>query len=185
MKRWHGSGTAGAFVAGTDELSEASHLTPARDNFDAMMAAAMQKNVYAGGSFEFGITAEATGDVDLRPALPIVVDNRGSRISGFTDSQGAVLKVQFRFYVRVSNAAITVTPKVYDIDAPGAATVSGAATSSGIATDYSGTNQVQVVALTLPTAKHSFKPQLTIGGTPATGYEVFGLAMFDLYVEMP
>lgn len=182
LKRLAGGGTAGAFVDG-DQFKLTPHIKPLKDDLDLLLLGAIARNKYAGGMQAFAIDASANGTFDLSPWFPIEIDNQGSQLSGFTDANSATLVVQFRFMVRVSNAGITVTPRVYDITAAAAATTSGAAACSATNDDYSGTNQQQTLALTLPNAKHKFKPQITIAGTPAAGYQAWGVAVFDCYVE--
>lgn len=182
LKRLAGSGTAGAFASG-DKFKLTTGFVPLKDDLDVLLLAALQRNVFAGGGHGVEIDASAAGTFDLPGWLPIEVDNSSNQLTGFTDANGATLVVQFRFLVWVSNAAITVTPKVYDITAAAAATTSGAAACSATSEDYSGTDQQQTLALTLPNAKHKFRPQLVVGGTPAAGYRARGLCLFDCYVS--
>lgn len=195
LKRIHGTGTAGAWktTAPKDKLKATAHLTPLRDDLDLFLAASTFRNQCFGGSEVTGILAEATGDVTLWDWVPLLVDNTGSRISGFTDSpptgSAATLVVQVRFFVRVSNAAINVTPKILygtSMASIGStATISGAAACSATNSDYSGTNQMQTVTLTLPTGANYFKPRLTIAGVAAAGYQVWGRAFADCFVQLP
>lgn len=149
-----------------------------RNDLALLALGCFQRNVFAGGSQDFWLDASASGDFDLPSWLPIEADNSNSQISGSSS-----VIVQFRYFLRVSNAGITATPKVYDITAGAAATISGAVACSTTLEDFSGANQQQTVTLTLPAAKHQFKPRVTIGGSPATGYRVWGLAMYDCYIN--
>ncbi len=192
LKRFHGSGSGGAWSDG-DKFKMTTGFTPLRDDVDLLLASSLQKNLFVGGSEVNAIVAEATGDQPLIDFVPWLVDNSDSQISGFTDSppsgSAATLVVQVRFLVRVSNAAITVTPKIFYGSSMGAisttATISGAAACSATAADYSGTNQIQTVTLTLPAGAKYFKAALTIGGTPASGYLAWARAYFDAYVSLP
>lgn len=190
LSRLTGSGTGGAYVAGTtappaDLLEESNFVTPLKNNIDLLLAGLCCNNVFAGGSMDLEFDASAAGTVDLRPWLPIRVDNRNNQISGFSDSNGATLVVQFRFLVWSLSSAVSVTPVVYDITGAATATTSGAVACTAGAEDYSGSNQQQTLVLTLPNALHYFKPQITIGGTPAAGLRVRGLALFDCFISLP
>lgn len=164
-------------------MTETTDWTPHRDMVDLFALSAFQRNIFAGGGHGVEIDASATGTFDLPGWLPIGVDNRNNQISGFSNTNGGTLVVQFRFLVWVSNAGITVQPKVYDITAAALATTSGGTTSSGTSDDYSGTNQQQTLALTLPAALHYFKPKITIAGTPAAGYTAKALALYDCFID--
>lgn len=155
---------------------------PLRATLDALMNGVIQRNVFAGGTFE--IDASSSGNFDLPGWIPIQIDNTGNRISGFSDSGGAALVCRFRYLLYVSDAAVTVTPRIFDITANAAATISGAAACSATALDFSGSNQQQNISLTLPNADHVFKPQVTIGGTPAAGLVVKGIAVYDCYIDL-
>lgn len=192
LKRLHGSGTAGAWVDG-DTFKLTPHFTPLRDDLDLLLAGCLARNIPMGGDEVNGIVAEATGDVNLLHWLPVLIDNTSNQLSGFSDSppsgSAATLVAQVRFFVRVSNSGITVTPKMFYgasmASITSAATVSGAAACSATASDYSGTDQIQTLTLTLPAGAKYFRAALTIGGTPATGYQAWGRAVADLYVSLP
>ncbi len=192
LKRLHGSGSGGAWVDG-DKFKLTPHYVPLRDTLDLLLGAVLQRNVFMGGDEVTGIVAEATGDVSLLHWLPILVDNTSSQLSGFTDSppsgSAASFVAQVRFMVRVSNGGISVTPKVFYGSSMGSitsvATISGAAACSATASDYSGTNQIQTVAVTLPAGAKYLRAALTVGGTPASGYQVWGRALADVYVAPP
>jgi hypothetical protein len=191
-KRLHGSGTAGDW-ADLDKFKLTAHYKPLRDSVDSFLGAFWTRNLYVGGSENVGLPGTATGDVTLWEYVPWMVDNTGSQITGFTDSpptgSPATLVVQVRFLVRVSNAAINVTPKIWHSTtmggSPTAATISGTAACAATNADYSGTDQIQTVALTLPTSLKYFKAGLTIAGTPDPSYQVWGRAYFDCYVSLP
>jgi hypothetical protein len=171
------------------KMTETQHWTPLRGLTDLLATGALQRNVFVGGSENIGIPAEATGDVTLYDSVPWSVPNESSQISGFSTANGGTLVVQVRFLVRVSNAAINVTPKVFYGSTMGsiatAATVSGTAACSATDSDYSGTNQIQTVTLTLPAGLKYFRAALTIAGVPAAGYQVWGRAFYDAYVSLP
>lgn len=186
IKRIAGSGSAGIFVAG-DLFKLTAHVQPLKDDLDLLMLGVLGRNVFCGGSDSLGIPAEATGDVNLENWLPISIDNTSNQLSSFSDTNGATLVCRMRFMVRVSNAGITVTPKVVygsSISAiTSVATISGQAACLATASDYTGTDQYQTVTITLPSGANLMKPLLTIGGTPAAGYQVWAKVLYDCYVS--
>lgn len=180
-----GSGSAGVYT--TDDPFNLTQANRLRDGLDKLALAALQRNIWAGGTREAPIAVSADGDVDLLDPVPLVIDNTGGQWSSFSDANGAVLVAQFRFEVRVSDAAITVTPKLrYGATfttITTVATISGAAACAATASDYSGTNQYQTVTVTLPSGVKLWKPQLTVAGTGGDPYSVWGRAFFDLYIQ--
>lgn len=191
LHRWTGTGTGGD-VAVNDGISLDGFLQPAKENFDLWLAGVIQSGTFAGGSETEGIDASATGDKRLLHWCSIPVRNAGAQISGFSDTNGAVLVAQFRYRLRVSNGAISVTPKIWYastesglISAPTVATISGEAACSATNDDYSGADQIQSVAFTMPSGLKYFGAGLTIGGTPAAGYQVWARAVCDVFVSLP
>ena len=186
FKRWTGGGAGGNIQIG-DPIEMDTFLQPAKDNFDLLALGTYGSNLLAGGDLVTGLDASASGDVDLLNWTPFVINNTSAQFSTFSDANGATFVVQIRYLLRVSNAAITVTPKVrYGANITSittAATVSGTAACSATNTDFSGANQYQTVTVTLPSGVNLFKPQVTIGGTPATGYQVWARAWWDIYVS--
>lgn len=186
IKRIAGSGAGGAFTAG-DLFKLTAHVQPLKDDIDLFLLGVLGRNLFAGGSDSLGIPGESPGDVNLESWLPISIDNTANQLSSFSDTNGGVLVCQMRFMVRVSNAGITVTPKVmYGTTISGlssVATISGAAACLATASDYTGTDQYQTIAITLPSGANLLKPMLTIGGTPASGYQVWGKVLYDCYVS--
>ena len=168
-------------------MTEGVHWKPLRDLTDLLALGAIQRNLFIGGSEVNGIPATATGDVTLVEFVPWSVDNVSSQVSGFSNANGGTLTVQVRFMVRVSNAAINVTPKVWygsSMSAiSSAATLTGAVSCAATNEDYSGTNQVQIVTLTLPAGLKYFKAGLTIAGTPAADYQVWGRGYYDCFIQ--
>lgn len=184
LKRLAGSGTLGAWQDGDDFLLT-PHAQPLLDDLDLFLAAIPRRDVFAGGGQHIDLDGNTSGLKDLFPFVPIGVDNRGSRITGFSDANGATLIHQFRFFIFVSNAALVVTPRLYDITAIGAATIAGDLGCSGTTEDYSGANQQQAITFSSPTALHFFRPQYLVAGTPAAGYRIRVTAFYDCYVSLP
>lgn len=187
LKRLNGSGALGIWVD-LDEFLMDTHATPLRDALDLLSLAAVQRNLYVGGSELTGIPATATGDVVLYDYVPWLVPNDNNQIGGYVDSAGgATLTRQVRVFARVSNAAINITPKIWYGSSMTAITtalsLTGAAACSATNADYSGTNQIQTVTFTLPTGAKYFKVGFTIAGTPAADYQIWGRAYYDCYVS--
>lgn len=179
-------GGAGGIMADGDYLTLVRG-TAMKSNFDLLELGCLGRNVLAGGDLVTGIDASATGDVDLLNWTPLLLDNSASQFSGFTDANSATLVIQFRFLLRVSNAAITITPKVrYGSTITTITTVATLATPaacSATASDFSGSNQYQTVTMTLPSGVQLYKPQITIAGTVAAGYQAWARAWFDMFVQ--
>ena len=192
LKRFHGTGSGGAWTDG-DKFKLTAGYTPLRDDVDLLLAAVVQRNVWLGGDEVNAKVAEATGDLVLVNWLPWLVDNTSAQISGFTDSppsgSAATLTAQIRFFLRVSNAAINITPKVWYGSSMGSistvATISGTAACAATADDYSGTNQIQTVTLTIPSGVKYFKCGFTVAGVPASGYHAWARAVGDIFVALP
>lgn len=186
LKRLAGGGTGGAFISG-DLFKLTPHVQPLKDDLDLLLLTTLCRNVFGGGSDAIGLDGSASGDVDLLDWTPFVVDNTSNQISTFSDANGATLVAQCRFLLRVTNAGITITPKILYgstiTTVTTVATISGAAACSATAVDFSGASQYQTVSITLPAGVTIFKPQVTIGGTPAAGYEVFARAYWDVFIQ--
>lgn len=177
------------FVEGADVLKTV-HLDPIKNDLDLWMTGAIQRNVLVAGDDQNGLDASASGDLLLaRSYPPIEIDNTASQLSGFTDGAGAVFAARFRFALRVSNAAISITPKLkYGTTIGGitnVATISGEAACSATADDYTGTDQIQDVLVTLPSGLKLWKALITVGGTPAAGYQAWASVRFCGYVQLP
>lgn len=155
---------------------------PLQYNIELCALGSFCRGMYAGGDWADAIDCSAAGDVDLIRAVPFTVDNTNSQLSGATN-----LICQMTYYVRVSDAAVSVTPKIFYgatfAALTTAATISGQAACTATTTDYSGTNSIQTVVFTLPAGVKYFKAALTIGGTPAAGLYAYAYAVRDLYIN--
>lgn len=186
LARIGGSGAGGLFAAG-DLFTLTSDGNPLKVDLDMLMLGSLQQNIPVGGSRETGFEVSADGDIDIPECFPVSIDNSNDQFGGFTDANGAILVARFRFLVRVSDVAISATPKLRygasfgTITSVG--TISGEAACSAIDDDYSGTNQYQEVDVTLPTGIKLWKPQLTISGTGALPYTVWAKVVYDLFVQ--
>ncbi len=183
-----GTGSVGEYISGENfTLDDANQM---RIMLNKLANATLQRNVWMGGfafSNLFSIPVSSDTDYDLLNWTTPRWDNRSTQFSAFSDSKGASLSRLIRFYIRVSNASISATPKIrYGTTVAGATTVgtlTGAAACSATSSDYSGTNQIQELTLTLPTGLNYFKPQVTVSGTGGNPYEVWCMAIADLFVD--
>src|ERR1044071_8768432 len=97
-----GSGTGGAYVGGTDHYT-ADDANQMRIMLNKLGFATLQRNIWMGGSKTEGYPVSADGDYDLIGWQPLIIDNRSTQFSGFTDSNGAPLIARARFLIRVSD----------------------------------------------------------------------------------
>jgi hypothetical protein len=169
-------------------MTTTADWTPLRDLLILLAQGGLARNVYVGGSEVTGIVSEATGDKVLIDYVPLAIDNTDNRITGFDDDNGGTLTVQVRMFLRVSNTAINITPKVWYGTTMGAittvATISGTAACAATNSDYSGSNQIQTFTVTLPSGARYLKVGFTIAGTPASGYQAWARAYADYYVAV-
>jgi hypothetical protein len=63
--------------------------------------------------------------------------------------------------VRTNNPAVSITPKIRNVTDSSDAGVGAACTATAV--DYSGTNQKQTIALTIPTGVKKYRLQFTLG----------------------
>lgn len=158
---------------------------PARNGLD-MLALGSLGSEFVGGDEDVAVSGDATGDFKLRNWIPHDFDNTSGQWTG----TAATLVARYEYLVRVSNGAITVTPKVWYaatfaalLSAPVAATLSGEAACSATDEDYSGTDQFQLVDVTIPSGAKWWAAGFTIGGTPAAGYQVWARARRRIYIQ--
>lgn len=168
------------------------HWRPLKETLDIVLLNTLFRGKYMGGSKSEGLVINADGDYDLPGWVPIPLDNLNAQLSSFTDANGATLVAQARSLVRVSDGAITATPKFRygaafsDIVAAGSgtvATISGAAACSATAEDFSGTNSYQTSTITLPSGVKLWKPQVTIAGTGGNPYTVWIISLLDVFFQ--
>lgn len=158
---------------------------PLRDLTTLLANGGFARNVVVGEALRGReMDASTAGTFDLPFWIPDLLDNQGSRLTSFNTGNGGTLKVQYRVLLQVSNAAITVTPVIYDLTTGANATYSGATACSGTADAFTDANQRQTLVLTVPVAAHEFKPRVTIGGSVATGEFVRALFVRDCYVDI-
>ncbi len=167
-----GSGGSGAYVA-TDKwgYQTANRL---RLDLNLLMLGIISRNQYGGGDDNIGILASSVTDV-LNQGDGFEIDNTSNQLSGST---GVVIQVRVR--VRVENAGISVTPRVYNVTDSSVPTQSGAAACTATATDFSGSNQQQTISLTPVSGKKKYKVQIT---PSAATYQAWASGvLWDLYI---
>lgn len=178
---------ARAPVAYPRKMTAPLHWIPLRDLTDLCALGSFVTNLPVGGSSEDGIPATATGDVVLLDYNPWLIPNANSQLTNFDNSNGGSLVCRVRFKVRVSDAAISVTPKLWYgsamDDITTAASIAGETACSAAETDYTGDDQFQAVTFTAPAGNNYFKAGLTIGGTTGPTLQVWGQAWFDLFIS--
>lgn len=149
-----------------------THANRIQSDLDLLVNGDVARNRFLGGSDHIGI--RGTAAVDVLNAVRFRIDNTSTQWSA---SSG--ITVQVVVYVRVANAAISVTPRVYNVTAAGVATTSGAAACSATARDWSGTDQIQTLVLTLASGVNDYVVQVT---PSAATYPVFAKAWLHLYI---
>lgn len=191
LKLVEGSNTGGEWTDPQDFLL-GTHAKPLIDDIRLLCSAALFRDLPCGGSEENGIPITATGDIVLPSYNPFQINNVNSQLSGFTNANGATFAATIVFYLRVSSASINITPKVWRatsrgnlISAPTVATISGTAACSATNSDYSGTNQIQVITLTLPAALAYWKVGFTVAGSPAGMMQAWARAFASCCVTLP
>lgn len=188
LKRIRGSGAGGAWVPGVDRFKEILHATPLRNDLDGCMAGVIHRNLFMGGSDVVGIDASAAGDFDLLTWTPAEIDNTDNWLSDFTDADAALV-FQIRYLLRVSDPAVTITPKLrYGstiTTLTTVATLTGPVACNAIDEDFSGSDQYQVLPITMPGGVNTLKAQVTIGGSPAVDLQVWARAYLDLFIQLP
>lgn len=177
---------AGVAIVAGNPIEITNFLEPARNGQDMLALGSLARCVDAGGSEIIGIDASATGDQYLIGRKPLYFDNASAQWSGTP----ATFVFQYGFLLRVSSGAITLTPKLWYAStlaalftAPSVATISGASACSATNEDYSGANQIQTVSATVPSGANWWLAGVTIGGTPAAGYQGFAEAWRDAFIS--
>jgi hypothetical protein len=165
-----GTGGGGAFQAG--DAWEAAEANELRGDFDLLVSGDTGRNRFLGGADAVGIRGSAV--VDLIDAVPFTVDNASTQWSG---SSG--ITVQVVVYLRVADASVSVTPRVYNLTSAAVATTTGSAACSATNRDWSGTNQKQTLVLTLASGVNTYVVQAT---PSAATYPVFAKAWLHLYI---
>ncbi len=167
-----GGGAFSAFVSA--DIVDYVTFNTLRVDLNLLMLGIISRNQYGGGDDNTGILASSATDV-LHQGDGFEIDNTGNQLSGST---GVVIQVRVR--VRVENAGITVTPRVYNVTDSSVPTQSGAAACSATATDFSGSNQQQTIALTPVSGKKKYKVQIT---PSAATYQAWASGvLWDLYI---
>ena len=177
---------AGVAIVEGNPVEISNYLEPDRNDVDMLALGDLAINVDAGGTEQVGIDASATGDVKLLDWKALYFGNASAQWTG----TAATLVAQYRYRIRVSNGAISFTPKIWYAatetlldSAPVAATISGEAACSATDADYSGTDQLQTVSFTIPSGAKYWAAGGTIAGSVAAGYQVWARALRDIYIS--
>lgn len=167
-----GLGATGAWIGDLTERFGAPRLNELRSALYMSASGAFHRSVPIGGSKTQGQIA--LGVVDAIDAVEFEVDNSSSFVAASTG-----LLVPITVLVRTENAAVAVTPRIYNITMGAEATSVGGAACNATAEDYSGTDQRQTLLLTLQTGVNSYKLQFTSTGP---SYQFWGIGWRSLYV---
>lgn len=166
-----GRGTGGTWLGDKSEYFTAQRVNELRQALYLFAAGTFHRSVPIGGSRSKGL--RYTGAIDAIDAVEFTIDNTSNGVSG---SLGVIAAVAV--LVRVENAALAVTPRLYNLTLGEVATVTGAAACTATAEDYSGTNQRQILLVTLPTGVHVYKLQFVSTGA---AYQFWGQGWRGLY----
>lgn len=167
-----GLGPGGAWIGDQTEYFSATIINQLRRALYLFAAGTFARSLPIGGSKTRGL--RYAGTIDAVDAVEFEIDNTSNAVSS-----SAGLQVPITVLVRVENAAIAVTPRIYNVTQAAEATVTGAAPCTATAEDYSGTDQRQTLQLTLQTGVNVYKLQFT--ATDAT-YQFWGQGWRSLYI---
>lgn len=168
-----GGGGSGEWLGDGSEDFGSVGLNRLRASTGMAARGVFKTDVPLGGSFIDGIIAASV--VDIIDGIPFEVDNTSAYVSGSTD---LVCKVSV--WLRTEDAAVSVTPRVFNQTTGLAATVSGASACVATSEDYSGLLQQQTLLLTLASGVNIYRVQVT---PSAATYAVYARAWFSLYID--
>jgi len=137
-------------------FGKTTHYDPLKNDIDLLALGCFGRNQYGGGSeiVGFGVGV-GTGQLQAYDSVEFEIDNTSNQISG-----SANVVIQVRVMVRVENAGISVTPRVFNITDSSVPTQSGAAACTATASDFSGTNQKQTISFTPASGKKRYIVQV-------------------------
>lgn len=168
---WNGPG-GGAWIGNNTEHVTATSMNKVRNDLNMMASGTFGRSHSVGGSLTRGlVTAAAT---DVLDALDFEIDNTSSYVSG---TSGITISVTV--WVRVENAGISVTPRIYNVTDAGVATTSGSAACSATTADFTGTDSKQTLLLTLAAGVKKYRLQIT---PSAATYQVFAAGWLNIFV---
>lgn len=167
-----GLGPTGAWLGDLTERFGAPRLNELRSAVWMFGAGTFHRSVPIGGSKTRGLMA--AGVIDAIDAIEFEVDNTSSFVMGSTG-----VLVPITVLVRVENAAVAVTPRIYNVTMAAEATTTGGAACNATAEDYSGTDQRQTLLLTLQTGVNTYKLQFTSTGSAS---QFWGQGWRSLYI---
>lgn len=167
-----GLGTGGIWIGDLTERFSASRINELRQALYLFAAGTFHRSVPIGGSKSRGLMF--SGTIDALDAVEFEVDNTSNGVSA---SDGLVVPVTV--HLRVENAALAVTPRIYNVTQAAVATTTGGAACAATAEDYSGTDQRQTLLLTLQTGVNVYKLQFT---ATSASYQFWGQGWRSLYI---
>jgi hypothetical protein len=162
---------SGSTYSANGEFNEV-HANRIQSDLDLLVNGDVGRNRWVGGSDVIGVRSSAA--VDIVNGVPFRIDNTSSQWSG---SSGIIVNIVV--YLRVADASVSVTPRIYNITAAGVASITGSAACAATARDWSGANQKQTLVLTSASGINDYIVQFT--PTAAT-YPVFAKAWLHLYI---
>jgi hypothetical protein len=171
--RLAGSGVSGAYVS-LDQFGYQS-AQKTKDMLDLLGLGVFFRSKFGGGSEALGLgVGVGAGWVRALEQIEIEIDNTGSQVSNADD-----LICQVLVSVRVENAGISVTPRVYNLTDASVPSQSGATACAATAADFSGTDSAQTITFTPAAGKKKYIVQLQ---KSADTYQAFGARIaWDVY----
>ncbi len=161
-----------AWLGNSTERVGATYLNKLRNDLNQAASGTFGRSHFVGGSLTRGlVTAAAT---DVLDSIDFEIDNTSSYVSGTSG-----ITVTVTVWVRVENAAISVTPRIYNVTDSGVATTSGAAACSATALDFTGTDSKQTLVLTLAAGVKKYRLQIT---PSAATYQVWAAGWLNVFV---
>ena len=167
-----GNGTGGLWIGDKTEYFTATRVNQLRQALYLFGAGTCHRSVPIGGSRTRGL--RYLGAIDAVDAVLFEIDNTNNYVGSST-----AVTIPITVWVRVEDAALAVTPRIYNVTTAAVATTSGATACTATAEDYSGSGQRQTLLLTLPTGVNTFKLQFVSTGA---AYQFWGQGWRSLYL---
>lgn len=167
-----GNGAGGVWIGDRTEYFSMVRVNAIRQAIYMSAAGTFHRSVPIGGSKSRGLLY--AGTIDALDAVEFEIDNTSAAVSG---SDGLVVPITV--HVRVENAAIAVTPQIYNLTQSAVADTDGGEPCVETAEDYSGDTQRQTLLLTLQTGVNVYKLQFLSTGS---SYQFWGQGWRSLYL---
>lgn len=166
-----GNGTGGLWVGDKTERFGAARFNDLRAALNLSGSGVFQRSVPIGGSSTVGL--RYAGVIDAVDAVDFTIDNTSSFVSASDIVVPIIVKV------RVEDATIAVTPRIYNVTLDAEATTTGGAPCVATDEDYNGTDQQQTLLLALQTGVNVYRLQFT--ATDST-FQFWGQGWRSLYI---